>query len=403
MTAADNFTIRVLSLNMWGIPFAAAERRLRVEAVARHLATLPVDVVGLQEAWLPTDRERIIRAAARNGLHYSHYFRSGLVGSGLLVLSRYPIAATAFWRFRLGGYPEMLNEGDYYAGKGIGLTRLLTPIGNVDVYNTHTVAQYIYDDAHDPYRGQRTASAYEITEFIRAQSSEGYPVIFTGDFNMRPEQPATAIVRQLGGLTDCWAACNPNSPGYTYDTANPYITAEHAERIDYVYCRNRVTPIHAEIALTHAEPVKNGLPRAYSDHYGLLVDLRIGSHEDTSPAATDNEIASKRDISPTVVDGVSDENLLRTLGSFLAQTEAEAQHRAIISRQKAESGWGFGLLYLMLYSRSKKWWWRALFGVAAVVALLPALFQSWLTLGAQPDELRAIAAIRGKIKSLDKV
>ena len=132
--------LRVLTLNCWGVPVWARERAARMRAIGRALAEMDLDVVGLQEVFFGKDRQVIARAAAAGGLVHTHYFSSGVMGSGLFTLSRYPIAETGFTRFRLNGRPQELIRGDYYAGKGIGRVRLTTPAGPVDVYNAHLVA-----------------------------------------------------------------------------------------------------------------------------------------------------------------------------------------------------------------------------------------------------------------------
>ena len=83
--------LRVLTFNTWGVPFFSRDRAARMRAIGRALAGMDVDVVGLQEVFYEKDRRLIARAAAEGGLLYSHYFQSGLMGSGLLTLSRYPI------------------------------------------------------------------------------------------------------------------------------------------------------------------------------------------------------------------------------------------------------------------------------------------------------------------------
>ena len=42
----------------------------------------------------------------------------------------------------MGGSPEAVWQGDWIAGKGVGLVCLDTPSGHVQVFNTHTCANY---------------------------------------------------------------------------------------------------------------------------------------------------------------------------------------------------------------------------------------------------------------------
>ncbi len=132
--------LRVLSFNTWGVPFFSRDRAARIRAIGRAIAAMDVDVIGLQEVFSAGDRKLLVEAAGRGGLVHSHYFQSGLMGSGLLTLSRYPIVDRSFLRFRLNGRPQDLVRVDYYAGKGVGRVRVLTPEGPVDVYNAHLIA-----------------------------------------------------------------------------------------------------------------------------------------------------------------------------------------------------------------------------------------------------------------------
>lgn len=95
----------------------------------------------LQEVFLPKDRAKIF-AELKANLPYKQYFRSGLLGSGLSSLSRFPIIATEFIRFRLNGLVFDFSLPDYLAGKGVGIISLKTPVGQIKFINTHILALY---------------------------------------------------------------------------------------------------------------------------------------------------------------------------------------------------------------------------------------------------------------------
>jgi len=268
--------LRVLTLNIWGIPYSA-DYTQRTQALAATLAHSDYDVVCLQEVWNHADVERLTRAARQCGLVHAQHFPSGVIGSGLLTLSRYPIIDTDFYRYRLGGTVETIWHGDYIAGKGVGLTRIQTPAGVVDVYNTHAIAQY-HPDAMDTYRAHRAAQLYEATRYIGAETTTN-PLIFCGDFNVRPDHLGYMVVRTLLGLDDVWAALRPDQPGQTSSYDNPYNHIRHAERIDYIFTRGgqgcTLHPRQVEVTLRRIP----GTHTPYSDHYGVL------AHFDVRPAA----------------------------------------------------------------------------------------------------------------------
>lgn len=254
--------MQLLSLNVWGAPWAK-HRTARLTAIVERLQALQPDVIALQEVYLPQDRS-FLREHLSEWEH-QHYFASALVGSGLLTLSRYPIVEAAFHRFRLGGKPEAVTRGDYYAGKGIGLTRLHTPHGTIDVYNCHTHAQY--DPANDnEYAVYNETNLYEAAQFINHYSSE-HPAVLCGDLNTRPEQFGYRIISELAALSDA-AMADDNVPADTFSLDNPYVTSFN-QRLDYIFTRHMSVDT---ITVTFDESL-NGAAAAYSDHYALLATL----------------------------------------------------------------------------------------------------------------------------------
>lgn len=266
-------SLRILTLNTWGSPYAKHHAPRRAAIAGRLLALAP-DVIALQEVFRKPDRQ-LLQRELRAEYPHQHYFASGLLGSGLLTLSRHPIVDAAFYRFRLGGESENIQRGDYYGGKGIGLTSIQTPEdGLINVFNSHTHAQY------DPAEDNRFAiftdsNLYEAARFIQGYSTA--PVILCGDLNTRPGQGGYRIITALGHLTDAYTALHPNDAGTTYDPDNPYSDTSIPERLDYILLRGlRVQ----NIKITLTERLSDAGPAlAYSDHYGLLAEV--------TPATTD--------------------------------------------------------------------------------------------------------------------
>jgi len=67
-----------------------------------------------------------------------------MVGSGMCIMSRYPIIEHHYHSFSLNGYLHMFWHGDWFAGKGIGLCRINVNGFIVDVYTTHVIYKFIY-------------------------------------------------------------------------------------------------------------------------------------------------------------------------------------------------------------------------------------------------------------------
>ena len=253
----------IATLNTWGIPYVK-DRPQRMNALAAELATGQYDIIGLQEIWDEKDFDTLRQSAESNGLCYTHHFKSGYVGSGLGVFSRYPIIELDFHRFRLTGTAETFYHGDYMAGKGIGLARIKTPDGILDFYITHLIAQY-HPDAFDEYPAHRAAQMFEATRFINTRPDN--PAILVGDFNVRPDQLGYRLITTLSGMQDAYGALHPDAAGYTHSNENVYVHEPQSQRIDYIMHRNGITPQSIQLAF---EAIPNAsIP--YSDHYGLIM------------------------------------------------------------------------------------------------------------------------------------
>lgn len=259
--------MKVLTFNIWGAPYAK-KRSARIEAIAKKVKTLDPDILLFQEVYLPNNRKELIELLKNIWEHY-HYFPSSLVGSGLLTMSKYPIMDAHFHKFRMQGKPDDLLHGDYYAGKGIGLTRINTIDGMIDVYNCHTHAQYDPDNDNE-YAVYTETNLYEVARFIDSNSGAS-PVVLGGDLNTRPDQAGYRIVSQLGSLVDSYYYLHSHYPS-TLSNDNPY-TDSMNQCLDYVLVRNIGVD---NISIVMNEPLTGDI-LAYSDHYGLLADINLNS------------------------------------------------------------------------------------------------------------------------------
>ena len=135
---ALSYKLKVASFNIWGL-ITAKDRPERVSAITRYFTKNPrgLDILCLQEVWMADDY-RTIRAALSLEFPHAHYFKSGVVGSGLAIFSKYPIVE-AWWKgFTLTGKAHRIFDGDWFAGKGIGAVKIKHPVvGPIDVFNTH--------------------------------------------------------------------------------------------------------------------------------------------------------------------------------------------------------------------------------------------------------------------------
>lgn len=118
-------SIRILSLNCWGLKFISKQRNERLTEIGVQIAaaTPPPDIVGLQECWTQQDYQAI-REKTRQFLPYGKFYWSGVFGGGLVILSRWPIEESNMVRYPLNGRPAAFYRGDWYVGKGVACARI---------------------------------------------------------------------------------------------------------------------------------------------------------------------------------------------------------------------------------------------------------------------------------------
>jgi sphingomyelin phosphodiesterase 2 len=324
--------MKVLSINCWGVPYVSKLRKQRMNALAKFINDSDIDICAFQEIWIEEDYKRLCGKTS-NSFPYSYYFKSGIIGSGLVVISKYPIIEVALKRFSLNGKPHKIFHSDWFGGKSIGLCRILIDDFKVDFYVTHLHA--CYSSTNDEYAAHRVAQMWEVLQFIRHTARNN--VIVVGDFNCDPFSVGYALItspEMFGGLgfTDTWiettttkekndvmgkevakelglenysleehgnnvynttrshphnilrdcllgASCNAYSNSFS-KTGDP---TEH-ERIDYIFYQKTDTFScdYQRLSLVGIIPFHDC---SFSDHYGLLAQFSFiaSDYSETSP------------------------------------------------------------------------------------------------------------------------
>jgi sphingomyelin phosphodiesterase 2 len=254
--------LTIFTLNTWCPPYAQ-HRAERARAISREILRLAPDVVCLQEMFLSEPRQ-IVMSALASAYPHQRYFDSGLIGSGLLIASRLPIVYSAFERYQMGGKPEDIGHGDFYAGKGIGMIRIRYHDTEIDIYNTHTHAQY--EPANDnEYAFFNLSNLWQAVHFVRRTSGSRRHIL-VGDLNTRPDQLGYRVMRHVLPLQDAFTTLNPDSAGYTFHASNPYVNSAD-QRLDYMLHSDGLTSTYCAVVSSHI-PVDGAL--ALSDHDALL-------------------------------------------------------------------------------------------------------------------------------------
>lgn len=118
-------SIRILSLNCWGLKFISKQRNERLAEIGVQIAAAKPtpDIVGLQECWTQEDYNAI-RERTQHILPYGKFYWSGIFGGGLAILSRWPIEESNMVRYPLNGRPAAFYRGDWFVGKGVACARI---------------------------------------------------------------------------------------------------------------------------------------------------------------------------------------------------------------------------------------------------------------------------------------
>ncbi|KAK0278442.1 phospholipase C type enzyme [Friedmanniomyces endolithicus] len=107
-------SLRIISLNCWGLKFISTHRSARLLEIGRQLAQASPTptLVGFQECWTQADY-LAIRSLTTHILPYGKFYYSGIFGSGLAILSKWPIEESSMYRYPLNGRPSAFHRGDW--------------------------------------------------------------------------------------------------------------------------------------------------------------------------------------------------------------------------------------------------------------------------------------------------
>lgn len=371
--------LRVLTLNVWALPAGLAPHEdERIRAIGEQLPELAADVVGFQEAWTESARKALLAAGKRAGYPHAWLRPDAFGGSGLLVLSRFPIAERRFIGFRVEGRAERFDHSDYYGGKGFALLRLDTPGGPVAFVDTHLHARYSRNLATDAYLETRVAQAVQMAV---ALESVAEPLVAVGDFNLREGEPEYEVLVGLTGWIDAAAALDRRQP--TIDLENAYRESDsHAlgHRIDYIFSRDgarrAIAPTAVRRVLDGALEIAGG-PGSYSDHAAVWAELEVGGRPSPRPAVTPQALATARDLLERGLD------------------DARQRRRGEIAVAAGAVAWAAGSEIAARRVRR-----RALLRSLGVVGLVVAAGFGWLA--SEPSAAR-IAGFENALADLDRM
>ena len=267
--AANTLPVRVASYNAWLLPFGSTDIFGRASKMGPAIRELEPDLLCLQEAWY-NDTTEAIRISLRERLPYSI-----IAGGGLATLSRWPIVWTEFIPF--DEHPK-LSMVERFAKKGWLLTIVGTPLGPIQVVNTHLV----WEGRRASGNKQDRAHWFQVTALNEAlRHRNTLPTILCGDLNHRAiegQTPTDEFAQWLGnGFIDAaqptplagrWAPRTRTRAGYPR-SANP---PPRGGDPDYILFRPGST---LSFAVRSFRQALDTAETALSDHNLLLADLLL--------------------------------------------------------------------------------------------------------------------------------
>ncbi|KFQ38816.1 Sphingomyelin phosphodiesterase 2, partial [Mesitornis unicolor] len=263
------------------IRYLSKRRQERIQLIGDLLHREGFDLALLQEVWSEQDYSDL-KAKLGSCYPFSHYFRSGVIGSGLCVFSRFPILDTLLYQYSLNGYPYMLQHGDWFCGKSVGLVILKISGILFNVYVTHLHAEYCREK--DAYLPHRLVQAWELAQFIRHTSKAADVVLLGGDLNMHPEDVGIRLLRGWTGLRDAFAeathfeGCEDGCtliPKNCFTVKAELLPFPLGIRIDYILYKasSSFTVTCEELRTTTGTAPGRDIP--FSDHEAVMATLLI--------------------------------------------------------------------------------------------------------------------------------
>ncbi|TNF38106.1 MAG: hypothetical protein EP329_01425 [Deltaproteobacteria bacterium] len=269
--AVDRLSLRLSSYNAWLLPLASQDLGDRVDRMPAALDALAPDVLCLQEAWLPFQRDAL-ESGLEHRLPYATYG-----GGGLALLSRFPIAEERYHPFE---DDEALSMVERLGNKGVFEVVLDTPGGPLRVLDSHLALDRSGGGGHGRQVAQLRAHMAARPEL---------PTVVCADLNMRATRDGALVPAYASLLAAGYADTIPpmrKADGRYLPRPTTRVGWPRATRRgrgwspDFVFVRGGASG--AGLRATAAAIALDDAATALSDHNLLQVDLVL-----TRPGATE--------------------------------------------------------------------------------------------------------------------
>ena len=316
--------ISFLTYNVWMVdaPFSMVSQDIeaRAAAIPLEIKKTGADIVALQEVWPDRKKEDMIKIFKENGYPFSFYedlspsiFLRGLVGNGLLIVSKFPLESSPHQEERVMGFSDYTRRDEYFARKGaLHVRARIDGWGVLNLYNTHLGAESYtpelkqFDKENEVNRQKQ---ALELFGFIKATQDHD-PSILMGDFNSHPKAlidgvfslddlpdyhrlTCSPVGLNCLDLRDSYRALHLNEdfPATVDPDKNPYVgqavvyKAKPPPRtIDYIFIANSpsIKLISSEVTLQNSIEIAGRAAKLpLSDHFAVLTRIELAEKPKT--------------------------------------------------------------------------------------------------------------------------
>lgn len=311
--------IKVLTYNVWMVDFpfelVSHDVQARAAAIPAELAKTGADIIALQEVWPDKKKKSLSEDFKKIGYPYSYYedlpaswLLRGLVGNGLVIISKYPLETLPTLRQRVLGFTNYTRPDEYFARKGVLHVRVNVPDwGVMNLYDTHYGAESYVPELKKfniKEESARINQAHELFEFIKT-TKDDFPVLLMGDLNsyfkiLSDDKYTDQFVADYVRLTcapasdDCLELNDSFHTVNSYDkiipsvdgSRNPYVGTSIAYKgnsppprmIDYIFVTKseKIKAVESKIVLDEKIMIPGraeALP--LSDHFGVLSTFQL--------------------------------------------------------------------------------------------------------------------------------
>jgi endonuclease/exonuclease/phosphatase family metal-dependent hydrolase len=285
--------LRVLTLNVWN---EEGDIR-RIKIINREIHRLAPDLIAFQEVILRPGHDQLQQLVGGLDFHTTHQaslqayippFADRFGGSA--VATRWPHTPVEVLDLRLGGATDV-------PWATIAVAVDLPDLGEMLFIGATTSWRL----AAESVRDQQVVAIADLD----ARHRRKLPTVIAGDFNATPDASSIRYLtgrQSLGSRSvlyhDAWMVAG-EGPGYSWSADNPNASlgidqivrqANHHRRVDYVFVGSWDAHPHAYCRVRSAmlafhQPIDDIWP---SDHFGVVVDLDIGSDDQKSQGGSSN-------------------------------------------------------------------------------------------------------------------